>query len=467
LSKAAEFQHVQSLAVMPLVNVNADPDLEYLADGIAENIINTLSDVSELRVIPRSTVFRRRGEQDPAAVGRALGANLVLSGQLVKASDRLIVSTELIDVARESQIWGGRYNRRSEDLFELEEEVAKEISQQLKLKLASTGQKLVKHSTKSVDAYHAYLKGRHFWNKRTVEGLEKSIEWFERAIEIDSQYALAYSGIADSYIVLGSFGIAALPPTVAFSAAQEAAEKALELDEGLAEAHSALGFALANYKWDWEASRSEFLRAIELKPSYATAHHWYAFVYLAPIGRLDEAIEVERHALELEPLSLIINTNLGTLLYLARKYDLAIEQYQRALEIDPQFIIAHWMLALSYEQKSLFAQAIAELETAVSLSGGSGLTKCLLGHANALTGDENKARAMLTELIELREQVYVSSYRIASINAALGDKQEAFIWFDRAVEERDCWLLWLKVDPVLDDLRPDSRLQKIINRVGL
>jgi len=243
--------------------------------------------------------------------------------------------------------------------------------------------------------------------------------------------------------------------------------KALEIDDTLAEAHASLADALAQYDWDWLKAETEFRRAIELKPTYATAHHWYAFIYLTAMGRLDQAIAEEKRAQELEPLSLIINTNLGTLLYLARRYDEAIDQYRKALEIDSNFIIAYWMRGLAYEQKSMFKEAIAEFQKAVALSGGAALPIALLGHAYAISRRKDEAQKVLAELNQLSKHVYISSYRIAAIYAGLEETKQAFEWLRRAYEERDSWLTWLRVDPVFDDLRSDRRFQEILKLVGL
>jgi len=416
-----------------------------------------------------STVLRFKDSKlDPQAIGRELGVRAVLTGRLFQLHDRLVVKTELVKVADGSQCWGQQYNKNLSDIFAIEEQISAEISGALRLQLSGDQQKrLAKRHTESIEAYHAYLKGRYYWNKRTDKQVKRGLEYFNQAIEQDPCYALAYAGLADSYIILGSFGIAALAPREAFPKAKEAAVKALELDDTLAEAHASLADALGHYDWDWLNSEREFRRAIELKPTYATAHHWYAFTYLTAMGRLDDAIAEEQRAQELEPLSLIINTNLGTLLYLARQYDEAINQYRKALEIDSNFIIAYWMLGLAYEQKSMFDESIAEFQKAVALSGGSALPMALLGHAYAMAEQKGEALKVLDELNELSKRVYVSSYRIAAIYACLEETKQAFEWLRRAYEERDVWLTWLRVDPVFDDLRSDPRFQELLRLVGL
>ena len=460
---------INSLAILPLVNAGADPNAEYLSDGITESIINNLSQLPGLRVMAWSTVLRFKDSKiDPQAIGRDLGVHAVLTGRVLQLSDRLVVKTELVNVADGSQCWGQRYDRKLSDIFAIEEEIATEISDKLRLQLSGDEQKrLAKRHTDSIEAYHAYLKGRYYWNKRTDKDVKRGLEYFNQAIERDPCYALAYAGLADSYIIRGSFGIAALPPREAFPRAKEAAAKALDIDDTLAEAHASLAVALAQYDWDWFNALKEFKRAIQLQPNYATAHHWYAFIYLTAMGRLDEAIAEERRAQEFEPLSLIINTNVGTLLYLARQYDRAIDQYQKALEIDPNFVIAHWMLGLAYEQKTMYKESVAELQTAVALSGRNSITLALLGHVYAGSGKKAEALKVLDELNELSKRSYVSSYRVAAIYDGLEEREQAFEWLQRAYEERDPWLVFLKLDPVLDNLRSDARFADLVRRVGL
>lgn len=460
---------IDSLAILPLINGSADPNAEYLSNGITESIINNLSQLPNLKVMAWNTVFRFKGRQmDPQAVGRDLGVRAVLTGRVLEIGDRLVIKTELISVADGSQLWGGNYNRGLADIFVIEEEISREISEKLRLKLSGDEQKrLAKRHTDNLEAYHAYLKGRYYWNKRSDKDVRRGLEYFKQAIDLDPCYALAHVGVADSYIILGTFGISSLSPKEAFPKAKEAAVQALAIDETLAEAHASLGFALAQYEWDWKNAERHFKRAIDLKPTYATARHWYAFVYLTGLGDLDQAIAEEMRALELEPLSLIINTNLGTLWYLARQYEKAIEQYGKALEIDSGFIIAYWMLGLAYEQKSLFTEAIAEFQKAALLSGGTALPLTMLGHAYALSQRKEEALKVLAELNELSSHEYVSTYRIAGIYVALEDTTAAFEWLWRAYEERDAWLNWLRVDPVFDRLRSERRFQELLARVGL
>jgi TolB-like protein/Flp pilus assembly protein TadD len=458
-----------SLAILPLVNSSADPNAEFLSDGITESIINNLSQLPQLRVVARGTVFRYKAQDvDPLRVGRELDVRAVLTGRVLQLGERLVVRAELVDTGDGSQLWGEQYDRQLSDVLAVQEEIARRISEKLQLRLTGEEQNLLaKRHTENTEAYHEYLKGRYFWNKRTEEGLKKGIEHFRQAIELDPLYALAYVGLADSYVVLGSFGVSALAPGEAFPRAKEAATKALEIDETLSEAHSALAYSLESYDWDWDAARREFMRAIELKPDCTTAHHWYGLEYLTAMGRLDEAFAEIRRAHELEPLSLSINTDFGFIPYLMRQYDRAIGEYRKALELDQNFVYTHWKLGLAYEQKAMYEEAIAEFHKAIALSGGSAQAVVLLGHAYALAGRREEALKVLDELSEMSKRMYVSSYRRAAIHLGLGDKERAYEWLERAVEERDAWLVWLKVDPVLDDLRSDSRFAKLVERIGL
>jgi TolB-like protein/DNA-binding SARP family transcriptional activator len=464
-----DFPARDSLAILPLTNASADPNAEYLSDGITESIISNLSQLARLRVMARSTVFRYKGrEVDAQEVGRALGVRAVLTGRVVRLGERLVIRAELVDASDGTQLWGGQYDRDFSDVLAVQEEIARRISESLQLKLTGEEQeRLARRHTDNTEAYHAYLRGRYCWNKRTEEELRKSVEYFRQAIEMEPNYALAYAGLADSYVVLGSFGISALAPSEAFPRAKEAATRALEIDETLAEAHASLAFCLESYDWDWAAARKEFERAIELKPDCTTAHHWYGLEYLTAMGRLDEAFAEIKRAHELEPLSLSIHTDYGFLPYLMRRYDRAIEEYRKSLELDQSFVYTHWKLALAYEQKAMYEEAIAEFQTAIALSGGSAQAVVLLGHAYAVSGRREEALKVLDELSELSKRRYVSSYRVAAIYLGLGEKEQASEWLERAYEEHDAWLVWLKVDPVLDDLHEDPRFADLVRRVGL
>jgi eukaryotic-like serine/threonine-protein kinase len=457
---------INSLAVLPLVNDSPDAEMEYFSDGITESIINALTQLPKLRVVPRSTVFRYKSAQaDPQAVGRELGVRAVLTGRVLHYGDRLVVNAELIDVANESQLWGEQYNRKLADIFEVQEEISHEISKKLLLKLSGEEKKrLTKRHTHDPEAYRHYLKGRFYWNKRTEENFRKGIEHFRQAIEVDPDYAQAYAGLADSYLLLGFYGACA--PDDVMPKGKAAAIKALALDESLAEAHNSLAYIHCVYEWNWSASEKGFKKAIKLNPKYATAHHWYAFK-LAAMGRHDDAIAEIKYARELDPLALIINAEVGWAYYFARQYDKAIEQYRKTLEMDPSFGVAHMFLGTSYIQQGRHAEAISELRQAVEMSGGSPLMKGMLGHAYAGAGDIEAARKMIAELTESTDGRYVSPYNVALIYAGLGETDKALPELEKAHEQRALFLAWINVEPLFDNVRSDPRFAELVRRIGL
>ena len=460
---------IDSLAILPFQHNDPDRDMEYFSDGITESMINTLSRLPELRVMAWSTVSQYKGRQmDPMRVGREFGVRAVLAGRMIQSSDRLVIKLELVDARDGSQLWADNYTCNPADVLDVEAQISSEISERLLLRLTSEERnQLAKRPTDNVEAYHAYLKGRYCWNKRTDEDVRHAIDYFKKAIDSDPSYAVAYVGLADCYLLLGSFGIATLAPKDAFPRAREAVERAMEIDDTLAEAHNTLAYCLANYDWNWTAAQREFKRALELKPGYAVAHHWYGFLYLVAFGRLDEAITELRHALELDPLSLPIGSNIGFLLYLARRYEDALAHFRRHLEMDRSFVYTHWQMSLAYEACGRYDEAIAGFKKAISLSGTSTLPRTLLARTYALAGRKSEALSLIDELNELSVQHYVSPYRIAAVYAALGDQDRAFKWLEHAYESRDGWLIWLAVDPVVDNLRSDERFTELLRRIGL
>ncbi|HEY3025135.1 MAG TPA: tetratricopeptide repeat protein [Pyrinomonadaceae bacterium] len=457
---------INSLAVLPLLNVGHDPEMEYFSDGITESIINALAQLPKLRVVPRSTVFRYKGtEIDPQEAGRELGVRAVLTGRVLQLGDRLVVKAELIDVTNESQLWGEQYNRKPADIFEVQEEIAKEISKKLLVKLSGEEKKrLTKRHTHDTEAYRHYLKGRFYWNKRTEDGFRKGIEHFKQAIEVDPGYALAYAGLADSYILLGFYGASA--PHDVMPKAKAAAIKALELDHSLSEAHNSLAYTHCAYDWDWSAAEKEFTTALKLNPNYATAHHWYAFK-LAAEGRHPEAIAQMKIATELDPLALIIVTEVGWAYYFARDYDKAVKHYRRALEMDPGFSVAHMFLGTAYVQQGRYQDAILELQKAIEFSGGSAFMKAKLGHAYAAAGNREAARKVIAELGQIDHERHVSAYNVALIHAGLGETEKAFFWLEEAYKQRALFLAWINVEPMFDSVRSDPRFVDLVKRIGL
>lgn len=459
---------IDSVAILPLENASADPDAEYLSDGITESIINNLAQLPKLRVMARSTVFRYKGQDvDPRRVGSALGVRAVLTGRVLQRGDTLIIGTELVDVVDGSHLWGRQYNRKLADIFTVQDEIAKEISETLRPRLTGEERRrLTRRHTENAQAYQLYLKGRYHWNKRTEKGFQKAIEHFQQALDQDPNYALAYAGLADCYLLLGIGFYGVLPPREAMPKAKGAARKALEIDDTLAEAHTSLAHAIMNFDWDWSGAEREYMRGIELNPNYPTAHQFYA-VYLMQMARFDEAVLEQRRAQDLDPLSLSINASLGLLSLYARQHDQAIDQFRKTLEMDHNFPLAHLGLGEAYEQKGMYDEAVAEFQAAIALSGGSPVMVAALGHAYAISDRRGEAQKVLDELKELSKRRYVAPFDVAMVYAGLGEKDQAFEWLQRAYEERDDWLTFLKVEPRADTLRSDPRFQDLLQRVGL
>ena len=455
---------IGSIAVLPFANKSDDPNAEYLSDGIPESLINSLSQLPGLKVIAVSPSSRYKGKEvDVQEAARALGVEAILTGRVLQRGDGLVIGVELVRASDKTQVWGEQYDRKMSDLLATQREIAREIVGELRLKVSGGEGGFAKHYTESNEAYQLYLKGRFQWNKRTEEGLRKAIGHFNQAIEQDPGFALAYAGLADCYVVPAN----RLPPREAMPKAKAAAERALELDETLAEAHASLARVLAAYDWDWAGAEQEYKRAIELNPRYAIARQWYGG-YFEARGRHAEAIAERRLAQELDPLSLIINFELGLAFYYARDYDQAIGQFHKTLELDQNFRPARMFLPAAYEQKGMYREAIAEFRKAIPLMGGEhSLAKAGLGHVFAVSGKKSEARTIINELKRLSGQEYVPSTSIALVYAGLGDNDQAFAWLDKGHEERSFQLQWIKIEPRLDGLRSDPRFQDLMRRVGL
>jgi tetratricopeptide (TPR) repeat protein len=410
-------------------------------------------------------VLRYRGKEiDPIKVGQELGVSAVLSGRIVQRGDNLTISAELVDVRYNKLLWGEQYDRKMSDLLATQREIAREIVEKLKLKVSGEEKGLAKHYTENNEAYQLYMKGRFYWNRRTRDTLQKSIDYFNQAIEKDPGFALAYAGLADCYVV----PVNRLPPREAMPRGKAAAIRALELDETLAEAHTTLARVLANYDWDWRGAEKEYKRAIELNPRYAIAHQWYGG-WLQVMGHPNEAIAERKLAQELDPLSPIINFELGLALYMARDYDKAIEQFQRTLELDPNFPPANQILPAAYEQKGMYSEAIAGFKKAIPLMTGSewALTRGGLTHLYAITGKHSEALAMLDELRQLSTREYVPAPSMAIAYAGLGEQDQAFAWLEKGYEEHAFQMQWLTVEPRWDSLRSDPRFKDLVRRIGL
>jgi eukaryotic-like serine/threonine-protein kinase len=455
---------VDSIAVIPIANVGNDPSSEYLSDGITESIINTLSRLTGLRVMARSTVFRYKGRKvDPKEVGRELGVRAVFIGRLIQRGEEIVIKAELVDAVDGALIWAEQYQRRSGNIFELEAEIAKQISEHLRIKLTGEQQAgLAKRYTDNPAAYDLYLKGRFFWNQRNPESIKKGIEYFVQAVKKDAGFALAYSGLADCYTVLSWFSV---PPREFVPKARLSVTKALEIDEKLPEAHASLGFITLWYDWEFFKAEREFLRAIELNQNYPTAHHWYSYCLMA-MERFNEARDRIQRALNLDPLSLVIITDIGEQLYRQRRYEEALTQYQKALEMDPEFELAKYWMLRAWLDTGKLTETIEMLEARPMEEGRHG-TIALLALAHAKSGDHGAAQQVLGRLQQASSHVYVPPYHLAMIAANLGEKDRAFAWLDQAYQERSGWLPLLKQDPLADSLRTDARFIDLLRKVGL
>jgi serine/threonine protein kinase/TolB-like protein/Tfp pilus assembly protein PilF len=458
---------IDSMVVLPFVNAGGDPNAEYLSDGITESLINSLSQLPHLKVMSRDSAFMFKGKDtDAQIVGRQLGVRAVFKGRVMQRGDSLDISAELIDARDDSHIWGQQYSRKAADIFALQGELAKDMTLMLRMRLTGEDEKrMAKSYTANPEAYEDYLKGRYWWNKTTEEGMHAGIEYFQQAIEKDPSYALAYAGLADSYNFLALFGF--VPPKEGYPKAKEAALKALEIDDTLAEAHTSLAFIKTMYDWDWAGGEREFQRAVQLNPSYAPAHMWYGAMALRKTGRHEEAIAEQKRALELDPLSLLTNMALGAEFLSARQNDQAIEQERKTLEMDPNFITARLFLGYAYLQKSMYREGTAEFEKALAISPGNAVLLSGLGQVYALAGRRAQAQKVLEQLSELSKQKYIPSWSSAPIYAALGDKDKAFEWLGKSYAERSIGTTDVKVSPIYDSLRSDPRFADLLRRMNL
>jgi TolB-like protein/Flp pilus assembly protein TadD len=457
---------INSMAVLPFANDSADPDAEYLSDGITESLTNSLSQLPNLRMIARTSAQRFEGrDTDPQAAARELGVQAVLTGRVVRRGDSLSVSAELVDARDNSHLWGEQYNRRSSDVLVVQQEIAREIAGRLRARLTGEERRRVtRNYTENVEAYQLYLRGRHHWNRRTEEGMRQAIRYFQQAIDLDPNYALAYSGLADSYSNLQ--GYPGVPASETRSRARAAALRALEIDASLAEAHASLG--LHYYQsWRWAESERELKRAIELNPNYATAHHWYC-LWLEVMGRSDEALGEIRRAQELDPLSPTINTNLARHYLKRGELDSAVNGCRKVIELSPNFPDAHRILALTYQKQGRHEEAIAELQKAAELSGRSSGTLGALGYGYAVAGGRSEALAILRELEDRYARREAHGASIAWIHAGLGDKDQAFAWLERNFQEGGGTLVnYILINPYLDTLSGDPRYADLLRRMGL
>jgi serine/threonine protein kinase/Tfp pilus assembly protein PilF len=459
---------IDSLAVLPFVNVTGDEKSEYLSDGITECTINSLSKLPKLRVVPRSTVFRYKGkENDLQRIGEELGVRAVFAGRVMQLGDAIIIKTELVDIANQAHIWGEEYRRTMTDIFSLQDEIAEDIGRKLRLKLTGEDKKkLAKHYTDNAEAYQLYLKGRYFvTTKRTEKFIKKGIGLFQKAIDLDPNYALAYSGIAEAYGFLAS-STGGWAPHKAYPKAKAAALKALEIDDRLAEAYCSLGFSRLLYDWDFTGAERDFKRAIELSPNYPNAHDGYGF-YLKAVGRHREAIEKGLEVERLDPLSPFAHISLGYAYYFARDFEKAIEECNKALELDRYSTFAYRNLGLAYLQRGSLENAINALSKAVTFSSGGPAFESYLGLAYALAGKRAEAEEVLENLRQSAEKSYVPAYSFAMVYMGLNDIDKTFEYLEKAFAERSGFLPFLKVEPMVDSLRNDPRFEDLLWRIDL
>lgn len=459
---------IHSIAVLPLANLSTDVSQDYFADGMTDELISDLAQISALRVISRTSVMKyRNASVSVPEIGKVLHVDAVVEGSVERSAGRVRVSAQLIQASTDTHLWAKSYERDLGDAIALQDEVARAIADEIRIKLLPTERvRLTTARTINPDAYDAYLRGLYHMNKRDNTDLEKSTAYFERAVGLDPDYALAYVGLADSYALRGSVMYMAMAPRDAMPKSKSAALRALQIDGNLGEAYATLAHVETFYDWDWGRSEEDFKRAIALKPNYALAHLWYAGL-LTALGRHTESIAESNRGVELDPLSLVANTNLGLMLYFAGRNDDAIRQFHNLLELSPDFFVAHWGLGIAYEQKQMYGQAIVEFTKANNLSPGNSTMLESLGEAYALAGRRTEALQVLNQLTQLSRQEFVSPELLASLYVALRDKDHAFEFLEKAYDLRDNNLIFLKVDPALRTLQSDARFQGFLRRIGL
>ncbi len=459
----------RSIAILPFRPLEAAPQDEYLGMGLTDALITRLGTLHKIIVRPIGSVRRYAQSDDPLAAGRQLAVQSVLEGTIQRdlQHDQVRVTVRLLRVADGEVLWANQFDQKFTDMFSVEDSISQQVADKLTINLSGDEQKqLLRPFTGNSDAYQLYLKGRYYWNKRTVDGVKQSIDYFQRAIQSDPNYALAYAGLADSYTLAGSYGYSILPPEQAMPKAEAAAARALELDGSLAEVQTSLAYITFTYDWDYPRAEQEFKRAIALNPLYDTAHHWYSHELMA-LGRPDEALAEARRALQLSPADTVMNEHLGWTYLMARDYDRAIQSAKKALEIDPDFLLAHRVLGMAYQYKGQNDLAIAESQRGVELSKNDPVAKAFLARAYAAAGKTGEATKIVNELVELAKSQYVPPAEIGETFAALGRKDEAFQWLNKAADERAAALVYMKVAQVFDPLRSDARFQDLLKRVHL
>ena len=459
-------QSLNSLVILPFANETGDPNAEYLSDGITEDINNRLSRLPELRVVPRSTAFRYKGSSvDAQDIGNQLNVRAVLTGRVSQRGDTLSIGAELVDVSSRSQIWGQTYTAKTADLLTTQDQISTDVFEQLRMRLTRSEMGVLnRRYTDNVEAYHLYLEGRYYWNKRSKESVLRSVDDYKEALKKDPNFALAYSGLADSYLILAEFTY--LPPKDSYPQAREWAKKAIAIDDSLAEAHTSLASIFENYDWDWKAADVEYRRAIELNPNYSVARTWYAQA-LVRRGETDEALRQIVLARNIDPLSLSLETIAGRILYFGKRYPEALTRLHKAVDLDPSFSAAHLALGQTYEQMGKLDEALDEFHKAEAIEPQSSLIAAGLGHCLATAGRRTEAQAIAKRLEKQSKEGYVSPGNLAIVYAGLNDKERAIKYLTQASDERSNWITFLGVEPRFDNLRADSRFKDFVARSGL
>ena len=456
---------VRSMAVLPFRPLTVKPEDEYLRLGLADALITQLGRIREVTIRPLSAVLKYDGkEEDPLAIGRALGVEAVLDGTLLHEGDKVRVTMRMLRVGDGVTLWSGTFDEKFTDIFAMQDSISQQVAHAAVLNLSPEDrQRLTKQYTSNLEAYQLYLKGRYFWNKRTADGIRQSFDYFKKAIDIDPAFAIAYAGLADAY-ALGVWQDA-LPQREYIPLAKAAALRALQIDETVGEAHASLGFVRFWYEWDFKGAEAAFRRAIELSPNHATAHHWYG-EFLVLMGRSEDGFKELKLAQDADPLSLIINSDLGKMYFFTGQSDNAIHQLKKTIDMDPQFPVAHLFLAMAYKQKGMMSDAIAELEREEHIPSSRAVFKFVLGYMYAEAGRRAEALRILDELQEPRPDRFAPAYGIALIHVGLDQKDEAFAWLEKARMDREPFLRYIKVDPNFDKLRSDPRFSELLLQVG-
>jgi len=457
---------IQSLVVLPLENLSKDPEQEYFTDGMTDQLITNLAQISALKVVSRTSAMRyKRTKKSLPEIARELHVDAVVEGAVMWVGGRVRISAQLIEAPTDYHLWAASYERDLRDVLSMQEEVTRAIASEIRVNLSAQEQARLA-STRPIDpeAYRLYLKGRYYWNKRSLEGFQKAVEYFQQATAKDPAYALAYVGLADTYTYFSFFDV--VPPREAMPKAKAAAARALEIDNRLGEAHVSLGYVSYMYDWDWPAAGKHFEQALTLNPAYSRAHTFYPF-YLSSLGRSEEALAVAKRSLDLDPASPAVNHSLAVQFYFARQFDQAIEQAHKTLELDPNFVISYELLGEVYVSRGMYREGLSELEKYSALSRGRAMSLALLGYAHARLGERSQALRMLEKLEATSKERYTPAFSFAVVYAGLGEKDQAFAWLEKAHGERTSRLGYLKVEPLWDPLRPDPRFADLVRRIGL